>query len=658
MLEYQNWFRGDERIKRLIFIFLLLLIVLPVVYSNDYNSYKSLVVSNIISGDINIVETSSNRYMEYLKAGLLLFPRENFQQSVLNQSVITNPEYQDLTLGEDAIIIKWYNVEGDKVSFGVNTDLEIKNDFPKIFKTVYFPVSISDSSIEEYVKETDHIDINSDIRAKANDLVAGETDLYLAAYKIGSWVKDNIVYDLNTMTAEADQKASWVFVNKKGVCDEITNLFIAMLRSVNVPARFVSGIVYSNLDNNFGNHGWAEVYFPGTGWVPFDVTFGQYGWIDPTHIKLDDSYDSGVPSVEYNWKSRGLEIKADALEFKTEVKQSKGMLSDSVSIDVKPLKERMSFGSYMPVEVTVENLNDYYVPLTIFFTKAPELVDDSNVKYLILKPQGKKHVYTIIKTPADLEEEYIYTSEIEVKTPFGTSASNTIKYAKTFEGYSKSWAEDTIKQLGERENKFFFSDLDLKCKSDKESYYSIEDANINCLAINMGNVQLNDVNVCLVEDCKKISLGIGEKKDVNFVKPLTKSETVTITAENKDMVGYSEIGLKVVEIPDLQITDIKPVTIDYYETGMLTFALVTESPAYNIKVDIKNLGAAEWENITDKNFLKIPFEGKDFSEGIINVKLSYEDALKKVYTSERNIPILVTNVPSYVKAWTWFKNLF
>ncbi|MDP2906504.1 MAG: transglutaminase-like domain-containing protein [Nanoarchaeota archaeon] len=596
--------------------------------------------------------------MEYLKAGLLLFPRENFQQSVLDQSVITNPKYESLTIGDDAILLKWYNVEGDKVSFKVNTDLEIKNDFPKVFKTVHFPVSISDPSIEEYVKETDHIDINSDIRAKANDLVAGETDLFITTYKVGSWVKGNIIYDLNTMTAEADQKASWVFVNKKGVCDEITNLFIAMMRSVNVPARFVSGMVYSNLDNNFGNHGWAEVYFPGSGWVPFDVTFGQYGWIDPTHIKLDDSYDSGVPSVEYNWKSRGLEVKADSLEFKTEVKQSKGMLSDSVSIDVKPLKERMSFGSYMPVEVTVENLNDYYVPLTIFFTKAPELVDDSNVKYLILKPQGKKHIYTIIKAPADLEEEYIYTSEIEVKTPFGTSASNTIKYAKNFEGYSKSWAEDTVKQLGERENKFFFSNLDLKCKADKESYYSIEDANINCLAINTGNVQLSDVNICLAEECKKISLSIGEKKDVNFVKPLTKSEKVTITAENKDMIQYSEVGLKVVEIPDLQIIDVKPVTIDYYGTGMLTFALVTESPAYNVKVDIKNLGAAEWENITDKNFLKIPFEGKDFSEGIINVKLSYEDALKKVYTGERDIPILVTNVPSYVKAWIWFKKLF
>jgi len=615
-------------------------------------------MNNIISGYINIVETSSSANMEYLKAGLLLFPRENFQQSILDQSIITNPKYESLTKGEDSLLLRWHNVEVDKVSFKINTDLEVKNDFPKVFKTVHFPVSISDSSIEEYTKETKHIDINSDIKDKANDLVAGETDLYLAAYKVGVWVKENILYDLNSMTEDADQKASWVYTNKQGVCDEITNLFIAMLRSVNVPARFVSGIVYSNLDNNFGNHGWAEVYFPGTGWVPFDVTFGQYGWIDPTHIKLDDSYDSGVPSVEYNWKSRGLEIHADALEFKTEIKQTKGRLSDSVSIEVKPLKERMSFGSYMPVEITVKNLNDYYLPLTILFTKAPELVDKSNIKSLILKPQGTKHVYSIIKSPSNLEEEYIYTSDIEVKTPFGTSSSNTIKYAKSFEDYSLQWAEDTVKQLEGREKKFFFSNLDMKCESDKNSYYSIEEANIKCLITNTGNVQLNDVNICLVEECKQISLSIGDKKKANFIKPLTKSETVTITAENKDMVRYSEVVLNVIEIPDLQITDVKPGSVDYYEANILTFALITESPAYNVKVYIKNLGIAEWENITDKSILKIPFKGKDFSEGVINVKLSYEDALKKTYATERNIPILVTNVPSYVNAWIWFKNLF
>lgn len=587
-----------------------------------------------------------------------LFPKENFQQSILEQSIISKPDAGDISTKEDIISFNWNRISDDKVSFKIDTTLEVKNNFPQVLKTLRFPISSLSRDLEKYTRETEHIDIISEIRAEANEVVAGETDLFIAVYKIADWVKINIEYDLNTLTAEADQKASWVFTNKKGVCDEITNLFIAMLRSVNIPSRFVSGIVYSNLDNNFGNHGWAEVYFPGYGWIPFDVTYGQYGWIDPTHIKLDDSYDSGVPSVEYHWKSRDVEVKADSLEFKTEVKQKNGRISPYVDMEIKPLKDKISFGSYVPIEVTVKNLKNCYLPQTIFITKAPDLIDKSNSESFVLKPGEDRRLYWLIKTPSDLEEEYIYTSELEVKNIFGTMASNAVKYAKSFEHYSKEWAEETMKLLSEREDKFFFSNLNLNCNSDKDSYYSIEDAGISCSVINTGNVQLSDVNICLAEGCKKISLGIGEKKEASFTKPLTKSETVTISAENQDMIRYAEVKLNVVEIPDLQVVEVQPEAIGYDEEGMLIFSLVTESPAYNVKVNIKNLGIAEWDTFSDKRFLKIPFQGRDFSEGVIKVHMSYDDALNKTYTKDEEFPILVTNIPIHVEAWTWLKNLF
>ena len=125
-------------------------------------------------------------------------------------------------------------------------------------------------------------------------------------FKIGEWTKKNIKYDLSTLTESVSQKASWVLKNKEGVCDELTNLFISMLRSVGIPARFVTGMVYTNMESSWGNHGWAEVYFPGKGRVPWDVTFGQFGWVDPSHVKLDDDVDSGESSVNYKWRSRNI----------------------------------------------------------------------------------------------------------------------------------------------------------------------------------------------------------------------------------------------------------------------------------------------------------------------------------------------------------------
>ncbi|MBM3200178.1 transglutaminase domain-containing protein [Candidatus Woesearchaeota archaeon] len=631
--------------------------ILPTVLP-EFNTYQSLALKTYLSGDINILTTGSSPYMEYLKADLLLFPKENFQQQVIKQTLTTDPGYDSSSINEDTIQIKWYALQDKKLNFKVDTELENTNDFVKIIKTVQFPLSSVDGSLKKYTETTDKIDINPDIQDKANELVSGETDLYITAYKVGSWVKDNIKYDLNTLTENADQKASWVFTNKRGVCDEITNLFISMLRSVNIPSRFVSGIVYSNLDNSFGNHGWAEVYFPGYGWVPFDVTFGQYGWVDPTHIKMDDSQDSGIASVEYNWKARGLEVKATPLDFKTEVIERKGKPVDYFKISVKPVKERVSFGSYMPVEVNVENINAFYTPLTFSFLKSPEIVNGENVFHSILKPYEKKRIYTIIHIPSDLEPDYIYTSEIEIRTFSGQKAYGSMKYAKNFDYYTKDWAETLVKQLSEREKKFFFSNLLLKCTPDKELYYSTEEANIECAVINTGNVQLDGVEVCMAEDCNKVSIGIGETKSLNFIKHLTSTEKVTIAAENKEMVRYTELDLKVVEIPDLQITGLKPDSIGYYESDDLVLNLATESPAFNVKVEIKYLGEAKFDNVTDKSVLRIPFEGKDFYDGFVKVKMTYEDASKKEYTKERNLPLNVTDIPAHVRAWVWIKRMF
>ena len=134
---------------------------------------------------------------------------------------------------------------------------------------------------------------------------------------LADWVQKNIEYDLNTLTAEAVKKSSWVFTYRQGVCDELTNLFISFLRSVGIPARFVTGTVYASIEGTWNNHGWAEVYFPGKGWAPWDVTFGQYGWIDPTHLKLGDSVDSAESSIDYTWRSSHVEIRNEGLDIST-----------------------------------------------------------------------------------------------------------------------------------------------------------------------------------------------------------------------------------------------------------------------------------------------------------------------------------------------------
>ena len=59
-----------------------------------------------------------------------------------------------------------------------------------------------------------------------------------------------------------------------GDCGQVSLLYISLMRSLGVPARWESGWMLHPGETNL--HDWAEVYFEGVGWVPVDVSFGRY----------------------------------------------------------------------------------------------------------------------------------------------------------------------------------------------------------------------------------------------------------------------------------------------------------------------------------------------------------------------------------------------
>jgi transglutaminase-like putative cysteine protease len=72
----------------------------------------------------------------------------------------------------------------------------------------------------------------------------------------------------------------------RGDCTEHSILFVALARSLGIPARVAVGIAYWPPGDGFGWHAWAEVY-AGGGWYSVDPTWNQ-PIADATHIKLAD----------------------------------------------------------------------------------------------------------------------------------------------------------------------------------------------------------------------------------------------------------------------------------------------------------------------------------------------------------------------------------
>ena len=65
-----------------------------------------------------------------------------------------------------------------------------------------------------------------------------------------------------------------VLRDKQGVCQDFAHLMIACLRSLGLPARYISGYLKSGKDSigAEASHAWVSMFTPGFGWLDFDPT--------------------------------------------------------------------------------------------------------------------------------------------------------------------------------------------------------------------------------------------------------------------------------------------------------------------------------------------------------------------------------------------------
>ncbi|MDU9390874.1 transglutaminase family protein [Pseudomonas sp. zfem002] len=80
-----------------------------------------------------------------------------------------------------------------------------------------------------------------------------------------------------------DTSAAQAFAGGAGVCQDHAHAFIACARSLQVPARYVSGYLFDNANQHMASHAWAEAWLDDA-WYSFDVT-NQLA-VPERHLKL------------------------------------------------------------------------------------------------------------------------------------------------------------------------------------------------------------------------------------------------------------------------------------------------------------------------------------------------------------------------------------
>jgi hypothetical protein len=121
------------------------------------------------------------------------------------------------------------------------------------------------------------------VRAEAQLAAAGAQDPRLQAERVLRHV-NAILEKKPTVSLPSARE---VLRTKVGDCNEHSVLFVAMARSLGIPARISVGLVF--IHGGFYYHAWAEVYIegpPGRGvWTPVDPTLNQFP-ADATHLAL------------------------------------------------------------------------------------------------------------------------------------------------------------------------------------------------------------------------------------------------------------------------------------------------------------------------------------------------------------------------------------
>jgi transglutaminase-like putative cysteine protease len=128
--------------------------------------------------------------------------------------------------------------------------------------------------LQPFLQSGGVVQITPEIWRAAVDERAACTDVFGLAKALMGYVYRTSRYvagvtDVHTSTER-------FFHAREGVCQDFSHLMLALCRSVQLPARYVSGYVYDSkrkeLRGAHASHAWVEVWVPGHGWHGLDPT--------------------------------------------------------------------------------------------------------------------------------------------------------------------------------------------------------------------------------------------------------------------------------------------------------------------------------------------------------------------------------------------------
>jgi transglutaminase-like putative cysteine protease len=316
---------------------------------------------------------------------------QSFQSPTFNQEIselkftfTLDPAKKDETVdpyGNKIVKYSWLN---PRTSFQAGVEFLTNNEvsFKKLETTAPFPLINLNADFNKYLSGSEQVPVdNSEIKARAAELVKNSKTEFEAVQNILSWVIDHMQYVLTP----PEYDALYSLHSGKGNCQNYSHLAAALMRASGIPARIVNGITLKEpydirvgnqiltLNMAQGRHSWIEVYFPDLGWMPFDPQQSEL-FVSNRFIRVEIGLDnkSTINDGLVRWtREKGSQA---SLSFEENIEAD--FLSDQVTID----GQREEFGPRKlllapPVAAS-------FVPVTVAKVEKPVQIDQAQLTLL------------------------------------------------------------------------------------------------------------------------------------------------------------------------------------------------------------------------------------------------------------------------------------
>lgn len=212
---------------------------------------------------------------------LRLAPRHHDGQYVVRWRIGVSQDCR-LDQREDAFgnIVHAFTAAGplDEIAVEVEGEVETQDTAGLVRGTIErFPPSV-------FLRETPLTQPDAAIVAFTQDTIAREESTLDRLHALVRALHQEIAFDADPTHVHTTAAES--FAIKRGVCQDLTHVFLAAARSLDIPARYVSGHLKRSdgVVEQSAGHAWAETFVPDLGWVGFDPTNGLC--VTEAHVRV------------------------------------------------------------------------------------------------------------------------------------------------------------------------------------------------------------------------------------------------------------------------------------------------------------------------------------------------------------------------------------